>query len=167
MSDTLPGGLTWRSVARSTATVVFIGALYAVLPVASDRRGASVAILVVGLAVLCIVILVRIRQLLSDPLPIIRAVEALSLIIPLFIAVFAWSYLSLSASDPSSFSEDLGRIDAVYFTVVVLGTVGFGDITPHTELARVLVTGQIVLGITLLTAVVRIVIGIARQRTPH
>ncbi|HSF26647.1 MAG TPA: potassium channel family protein [Actinomycetes bacterium] len=167
MSGAIPIGLTWATVARSTATTVLIGVLYAVLPVASDRRGASVVILVTGLIVLGVVIVVRIRQLLSDPRPVVRAIEALSLVIPLFLTVFAWSYLSLSSADPSSFTEPLDKVAAIYFTIVVTGTVGFGDITPHTDLARLLVSGQIVLGLTLFTAVVRVVISIARERSPH
>ena len=31
------------------------------------------------------------------------------------------------------FSETFGRTDALYFTVTVLATVGFGDITPVTS----------------------------------
>ena len=167
MSDAIPVGLTWATVARSVATTMLIGVLYALLPVASDRRGASIIILVTGLVVLGVVIVVRIRQLLNDPRPIVRAIEALSLVIPLFLAVFAWSYLSLSSADPSSFTEPLSRVSAIYFTIVVTGTVGFGDITPHTDLARLLVSGQIVLGLTVLTAVARVVINIAQARSPH
>jgi hypothetical protein len=36
----------------------------------------------------------------------------------------------------------LTRTDALYFTVTVFSTVGFGDITAKTETARLVVTGQ-------------------------
>ena len=41
-----------------------------------------------------------------------------------------------------NFSEPLTRTDALYFTVTVFSTVGFGDITAKTEAARLVVTGQ-------------------------
>jgi len=52
----------------------------------------------------------------------------------------------------------------VYFAVVVLSTVGFADIIPVSELARIMVTAQIVLQITLLVLVVRVISGTARAR---
>jgi len=44
----------------------------------------------------------------------------------------------------------LTRSDSLYFTVTVFSTVGFGDITPKTELARLLVTGQMVVDVIIL-----------------
>ena len=40
----------------------------------------------------------------------------------------------------SNFSEPLTRTGALYFTVTVFSTVGFGDITAKTEAARLVVT---------------------------
>jgi hypothetical protein len=41
-------------------------------------------------------------------------------------------------------------IDSVYFTIVALTTVGFGDFAPSTELSRVVTIGFLFFGVTLL-----------------
>ena len=48
----------------------------------------------------------------------------------------------LAAARPGSFSEPLTHTDGLYFTVTVFATVGFGDIAPVSEPARVVVTIQ-------------------------
>ena len=42
----------------------------------------------------------------------------------------------------ASFTEPLTRADALYFTVTVFSTVGFGDITAKSETARVVLIVQ-------------------------
>ena len=46
--------------------------------------------------------------------------------------------------------EDLSRTDALYFTVTVFSTVGFGDISPTSESARLVVSGQMILDLFIL-----------------
>jgi len=53
--------------------------------------------------------------------------------------------------------EDLGT--ALYFAVVTMSTVGYGDITPHTEAARLFTLSIIVLGITVFATSIGAVIG--------
>jgi voltage-gated potassium channel len=50
----------------------------------------------------------------------------------------------------SNFGEKLTHTDALYFTVTVFTTVGFGDITAKSEGARLLVTGQMATGLIIL-----------------
>ena len=64
---------------------------------------------------------------------------------------------------------DQTRTDALYFTVTVFSTVGFGDITAVTEVARVLVTGQMIAGIAILGLGARIIVDAVKrgqQRQP-
>ena len=63
----------------------------------------------------------------------------------------------MAFDDPASFTVDtLTRVDALYFTVTVFSTVGFGDISAATEPARVLVTIQMILNLIFLGAGVRL-----------
>jgi hypothetical protein len=48
------------------------------------------------------------------------------------------------------------RIDAVYFTVTTLSTVGFGDVHAVGQAARLVVTGQILVNLAFLGIVVRV-----------
>jgi hypothetical protein len=49
--------------------------------------------------------------------------------------------------------------DGLYFTVTVFSTVGLGDIAPVTELARVLVTIQMLVGVLVVGLIAKLVLG--------
>ncbi|HMH31247.1 MAG TPA: potassium channel family protein [Methylomirabilota bacterium] len=49
------------------------------------------------------------------------------------------------------FVEKISYLDAYYFSVVTLATVGYGDITPHTDLGKVITTFYILIGVGIIT----------------
>jgi voltage-gated potassium channel len=49
------------------------------------------------------------------------------------------------------FQEHLSWVDAYYFCVVTLATVGYGDITPHTDLGKLFTTLYIFIGVGIIT----------------
>ncbi|KJK59569.1 hypothetical protein UK12_03810 [Saccharothrix sp. ST-888] len=69
----------------------------------------------------------------------------------LALVVFATAYLALSRQ-PGQFIGLRTRLDALYFTVITMSTVGYGDITPHGQEARVVVMLQILYTLIFLTA---------------
>ncbi|WBP88117.1 potassium channel family protein [Kitasatospora cathayae] len=71
-----------------------------------------------------------------------RPVAWLAFLIFLAMTVFAASYYVL-AGRPGDFEGLHTRLDALYFTVVTLATVGYGDITPAGQAPRLLVVLQI------------------------
>jgi hypothetical protein len=77
----------------------------------------------------------------------------------LFVLMFAAAYFTMSATSGSNFSEPLSRIDALYFTVTVFATVGFGDITATSDAARILVVVQMISGLLFLGFGVRLLLG--------
>jgi hypothetical protein len=77
-------------------------------------------------------------------------VEALVLVFGLFLSFFSLLYVSLSTSSPDAFTQQVDKIAGIYFTTTVLTTVGFGDISPVSDTARVLVTLQMILGMVLI-----------------
>lgn len=89
----------------------------------------------------------------------------LLIMITAMVIIFSISYLALSADDPSSFTEPLDKIDALYFTMTILSTVGFGDITAVSSAARVAVVLQMVVAVTLLTVLAKVLLEVARGET--
>jgi hypothetical protein len=60
---------------------------------------------------------------------------------------------------PDSFTEALSRTDALYFAVTVFATVGFGDIAPRSEVARIVTMIQMIVGLIAVGLVAKIVLG--------
>lgn len=50
------------------------------------------------------------------------------------------------------FVEKLGWIDAYYYSVITLTTVGYGDITPKTDAGKLFTTLYLFIGIGIITA---------------
>ncbi len=84
-------------------------------------------------------------------------------ILPLFIVLFAWVYVAMSRSDPSTFSEPLTKSASLYFTITVLSTVGFGDITPIADAARLMVSVQMICDLVVIGIIVKLITGVAKH----
>lgn len=77
---------------------------------------------------------------------------------------FAASYRSM-ATFPGEFKGDIStRLDALYFMVVTLATVGYGDISPSGQVARAVVIIQLLYSFSVLAAGVTAVSARTRKR---
>ena len=89
--------------------------------------------------------------------PTVRAIEALATTVPLFLLLFSATYFLMSRTSTSDFNvHALSRTDSLYFTVTVFATVGFGDISPASQMARLVVTAQMILDLIVLGLGVRL-----------
>ncbi len=50
--------------------------------------------------------------------------------------------------------EKWSLVDSVYFSVVSLTTVGYGDLTPKTDLGKLFVSTYLIIGIALMAALI-------------
>jgi hypothetical protein len=73
--------------------------------------------------------------------------------------VFASTYFVMQRASTAAFTQPLTRTDALYFTVTVFSTVGFGDISAKSEAARVLLIVQMLGDLALLGARARVLLG--------
>ena len=121
--------LIFRAVLRSVLVAVVLVVLYYVLPL--DRRwGFGTAIrLLIGILVFVGVMVWQVKAIVGARYSGLRAAEALGLILPLFLVLFASAYFAMERASAASFTEPMTRTDALYFTVTVFSTVGFGDIS--------------------------------------
>jgi Ion channel len=144
-----------RALTSTTALVI----IYYLLPLNHSSAWAAITMLVIGLAVFIGLIAFQVRSIVRSPFPGLRAVESLATSVPLFLLLFAATYVVMATLSARNFSEPLSRTDALYFTVTVFATVGFGDITAKTEAARLVVTGQMITDLVIIGLGVRVVIG--------
>ncbi len=137
--------------------------LYAVLPMGRGA-GRTWWALVLGLLGFALLVAWEAMAVLRTERPGLRAVQALALAIPIFIVLFAALYYSLESFQPGSLSEPLTKVDALYLTVTVAATVGFGDITPVSASARILATVHMVGNLVVLGASVKVLTAVAQHR---
>ncbi|CAM5520023.1 metal transporter [Streptomyces avidinii] len=147
---------------RSTASAALLTALYYLAPLDRDFGFASIALLVIGLALFGGLVAWQVSAIAHAEHPRLRAIEALATAVPLFLVLFSATYFLLAAELPGSFSEPLNRTDALYFTVAVFATVGFGDIAPTTQVARVLTTAQMAADLVVVGVIVKVLFGAVR-----
>jgi hypothetical protein len=150
------------AIAVVLAWIVLFGAYYLV-PFDDLTGGESLIRLVFGIAAFIIVLALELHGVRRAGVPGLRAVQALGVTIPLFLVVFAIVYLSLSQSSPTHFSEPLDHTGALYLVITVFSTVGFGDITPESGGARILISIQMLLDLIVLGAVVRLLVSAAKS----
>lgn len=144
-----------RALVRPLLSMCAVLLLYYLLPLDRGFSWRTVGWLLGGLALLGILAAWQVRSVMHSSRPALRAVDTLAFTVPVFLVLFASVYVVLDATRPGQFSEPLSRTDALYFVVVVFSTVGFGDITPVSEVARALTTVQIVTDLLILGMVFR------------
>jgi len=151
-------------VLRSAGSVALILVVFAIIPFDVLSDVPLPISLTVGLVALLAVAAMQIRSVVLSPYPAIRAVEALTVTATLFLFLFASGYLVLEQAQPDSFTGDeLTRIDALYFTVTVFATVGFGDIVATSPTARTMVTIQMLLDLLVLGLGIRAFVGAVQR----
>ncbi len=143
---------------------VLLVAIYFVVPL--DWIGAMpvTVVLVVAPLILLVVTTWQIRAILRSDQPGLRGIEALAIIAPLYLLLFAATYFLMALDDPTTFTADpITRVDALYLTVTIFSTVGFGDISAASQTARIVVTIQMILNLIVLGAGVKLLTGAVKR----
>jgi voltage-gated potassium channel len=146
-----------HTLIESTLTWALLLGIYYLVPFTDRTSAGSLVRLALGIAAFVVVLAWQLHRITHADLPGLRAVQALAIIIPLFLVIFAVLYLSLSQASSTHFSEPLNHTGALYLAITVFSTVGFGDITPKGDLARIVVSIQMILDLVVIGAVVRLI----------
>jgi voltage-gated potassium channel len=148
-----------RTVLRHVVTGAALLLVYAAAPVPEGSRvtAGSVLLVLVGTAVLVAVVVAMARKESAA-----RAgrgggvsIEAVVVVVYAAIAFFSLVYLWVARS-PGQFVGLDTRIDALYFTTATLTTVGYGDLAPVGQLARAVVTVQLLFNLLFVAAAARL-----------
>jgi hypothetical protein len=151
-------------VLRAAGSTAALVAIYYLLPFDHVSQWAATTMLIAGLIALIALVTYQVRSILSAEFPALRAIEALAVSVPLFILLFAAAYVIMARLSAGSFSQPLNHTDALYFTVTVFSTVGFGDITAKTDTARLVVTAQMICDLVILGLAIQVIVGAVKRR---
>lgn len=138
-------------------------AIYYLIPLDDLTSGQAVLRLIAGIVAFALILFWQLRHVARATFPLLRAVRALAVTIPMFLVVFAAVYLSFGPVSGTHFSERLDHTGALYLAITVFSTVGFGDITPLSNPARIVVSIQMLLDLLVLGVVVRLIATAAKS----
>ncbi|WP_329623631.1 ion channel [Streptomyces sp. NBC_01255] len=151
------------TTARAILSLAAVLAAYYLLPLDSAFTAGTVAVLAGGIVLVALLLAWQVHTIMRSARPGLRAIVAVASALPFFVLLFAATYYLLERSTPGSFSETMSRTDALYFAMTVFSTVGFGDITPRTELARLLTTAQMTANFLLIGVAARFLLGAVQE----
>ncbi|MEV1144893.1 ion channel [Micromonospora sp. NPDC049799] len=155
-----------RERRNALLTCLLLVVVYFVVPVEADPNGLRLALRSAGTLVLVVVVAwlvtsqVR-RQLRVDtPFgePEVRALNRLAVTLVAGLLVFALADYVLARSSPDEFVNLRTRIDALYFALATLTTIGYGDVHAQGQVARLVVCAQMVFSIGVIATGASIVV---------
>jgi hypothetical protein len=152
------------SLLRITVIVVVMLGVYALVPLQPNGEVGNWIVVAVGLLVFVMIVVWQVREVAMAERPVIRAVEALAIILTVFLVIFASQYVAESLETATAFSEPLTKLAGLYFTMTVFSTVGFGDIVPVSNVARVISMIQMIGDLIVIGFAVKVLSGVASER---
>jgi voltage-gated potassium channel len=145
--------------ARSALGLVAVLVLYFALPIDDDSSVIRLASQIV-LAGVCVGLVGRVilrevgRMLRGDPLRMTGL--QLVIVLEVVMVLFAFTYFSLAVHGHHQMAGISTRVDALYFSATTMTTVGYGDVHPVGQVARVITTYQLVFDVVFIAAFARL-----------
>lgn len=148
------------------AVAIILVALGAALATGADVPLLQASLFVLGVGILTFAFL---NMLIGDirhvhVRPIGQRVSVLGVMVLEVLALFAMTYLAIS-QNPGQIMGMATPLDALYFTMTTLMTIGFGDIAAEGQLARGTVLVQMFFSVLVLSASVRLLQTLTRSFT--
>ena len=155
----------WLVALRLLVGCIFILLAYAMMPTKDTTSWWAAVPITVGCLVIFVVVFARqFRRVQGANYPVLRAVETLVFSLLIFLVLFASIAVQLDEHTVGAYNEALNKIDAFYFSVTTLATVGYGDIVPVSSTARVVVTIQMLANLALLGVALRLLSRVVESR---
>ncbi len=147
-----------RQIATNALTIASALVFYYCVPIDlnSGHPIRTTVLFVVGLGVL-IWLIVRqlIKQMNAGPDPGVRVRSLITLLYPV-VVLFALTYYVVQVHHPDQFDGIVTRTDSLYYTVITLGTVGYGDVHAVGQLAKVITIVQVAFDLVVIGALIAV-----------
>ena len=125
-----------------------------------ERAATGLGLTIAGVVALGWAITTEVRRQLAGVST--TRIPGLFMLLGLVVFVFSLGYYLLESSAPGQMTGLETRTDALYFTLSTLGTVGFGDVHAEGQMARALVSLQIVFDVVFVAALAATLTGKVR-----
>lgn len=140
----------WKRGLRLALLLVAVLVLYFVVPVSTEVRGAEWVRIVVSLlafGLLTVLVLHQVQLQIQDP---DRRIDGLVVALLVGVTGFAYAFYVIELHHPEQFAGMETRIDALYYTMTTLLTIGYGDVNAVGQAARALVLVQMVFNVVVI-----------------
>ena len=145
-----------RATAHVVATAAVLLVAYWVAPIQDPFDGSWALRVACGLLMTGLVLWWQIAAVRGSRRPLQQAGQGFMVSIGVFLIIFATIYLAMDQALASAFSKPLDKVSALYFAITTLGTVGYGDYTPASHPAQVVVSIQMLVDLVLLAVIARV-----------
>lgn len=144
-------------VLHNVATLVGALLAYYFFPITGESSAVwQVLLFAAGLGLLIWwVIRELMKQFAAGSNPRVGVHSLITLLYPV-VALFALAYYLIQNEDPTQFDGLVTRTDSLYFTVITLGTIGYGDVHAVGQLARVITMIQVAFDLVVIGAFVAV-----------
>ncbi len=167
------GPRRWRAIAldlaAATAALVLATAVYFVTPVYRDRVGWAwgfAAEFVIGLVAVSALVIHAVRRYRRGVARNRAALVGLAVSLYLAVLLFAAVYFGLRSHLPTEIAGLRTKLDALYFSLSITTTVGFGDIHAQGQIGRALVCVQLAFNVGFLGVAITTLRSSPSTRTP-
>ncbi|MET0952655.1 MAG: potassium channel family protein [Aeromicrobium sp.] len=140
-----------------TAVLVLLVMVYFIVPTSADTRASVLGRVVVVVLLLTVTAWIVVRQLRLAVLDGDRRIDGLVLAVVVMTLSFAMVYYVLELRHHGEVVGLETRLDALYFTVSTILTVGYGDIHAEGQAARTLVLVQMVFDVVFVATTAAVV----------
>ena len=157
--------ISTRKIVLTALTALVPLAAYFVVPL-DHRLGKVLAVVLVVAAAACLLPLSihQARLVLRSEQPLFDATRCIVSGLVFLVTAFSVAYYVLGTAYEQQINGIETKIDALYFTVTIVATVGFGDVTATGQVARAVVTGQMVVNLAVLAVALRVVSWALKER---
>jgi voltage-gated potassium channel len=149
-----------RSIRQTILHVAGLCLVFTLIPISTEHWWLGLVIgllVVVGSVPLTVK---RIKGVSTTHAPYLEAGLAILMMVAMVVIGFASMYMAMSKHN-QQFPDIHTKLDAVYFTVTTLATVGYGDLVPGGQLARAIAMTQMIVDILVIGVAARLAMRVA------